>query len=173
MKAHVLRGTGKRGDTAPADDGFKRGYVIAVGGITIRGQVQPDPLAGVAHGAALLDVAGIGERGDVLGQRGLADPQQVEQAPELDLPEGVECRAKPQPDGGVDKLIESVLAGVDGRVLAGARAHERTRNTENVVQAIPSPDQATKAAAAVASGASGALHSALSQVRPPASSTTA
>jgi hypothetical protein len=38
------------------------GYVAPVGGSPGAGEAEPDPLPGVAHGAALGDVAGVGER---------------------------------------------------------------------------------------------------------------
>src|SRR5262245_1744387 len=51
-----------------ADDSVQRSDVAAVRGPSGIGEAEPDPLPGVAHGAALRDVAGVGERGDVFAQ---------------------------------------------------------------------------------------------------------
>jgi hypothetical protein len=56
-----------------ADYAVEGGYVALVGGAAGGGEPEPDPLAGVAHGAALFDVSGVGQRGQVLAERGLAD----------------------------------------------------------------------------------------------------
>jgi hypothetical protein len=44
-----------------SDDAVQGGDVASVGGPAGRGEAQPDPLASVAHRAALVDVAGFGE----------------------------------------------------------------------------------------------------------------
>ena len=54
-----------------ADDAVQGGDVAAVGGPAGRGEAEPDPLPGIAHGAALCDVTGVGEHGDMLAEGGL------------------------------------------------------------------------------------------------------
>ena len=55
------------------DDLAQGGDMAPVGGSPGFGEAEPDPLAGVAHGTALLDVARVSERGDVFAEGGLAD----------------------------------------------------------------------------------------------------
>src|SRR6185437_13901636 len=54
------------------DDPVQGGDVAPVGRPAGAGEAQPDPLPRVADGAALLHVARLGERGQVLAQSGLA-----------------------------------------------------------------------------------------------------
>lgn len=63
----------------------------------------------VSRTAALFDVVGVRWRGHVLAKRGLADVEHGQQGAELDLADGVQCRADPQPDRGVNQVVEPVL----------------------------------------------------------------
>jgi hypothetical protein len=88
------------------DNALQSGNMASVGGSPGLGEAKPDPLPGVAYGATLRDVAGIGERGDVLAEGGLADVEQGQQGAELDLAHRIQGRADPQPDRGVDQVVE-------------------------------------------------------------------
>src|SRR5206468_600551 len=59
-----------------ADDPVEGGDVAPVGRPAGVCEAEPDPLPRVADGAALLRVARLGERGQVLAQRGFADVQE-------------------------------------------------------------------------------------------------
>jgi hypothetical protein len=103
-----------------------------VGGSPGLGEAKPDPLPGVAHGAALRDVAGIGEHGDVLAEGGLADVEQGQQGAELDLAHGFQGRADPQPGRGVDQVVEPVRGRRRGRLGVVCCAHRRAARALSV-----------------------------------------
>src|ERR1700676_900009 len=117
------------------DNAVQGGNMASVGGSPGPGEAEPDPLPGVAHGAALRDVAGIGERGDVLAEGGLADVEQGQQGTELDLAHGIQGRADPQPGRGVDQVVEPVLGhrrGLPGAVWCGHRRAARALSVSPV-----------------------------------------
>src|SRR5581483_9952977 len=150
-----------------ADDAVQGGDVASVGGPAGRGEAEPDPLPGVADGAALGEVAGVGERGQVLAEGGLADVEQGQQGAELDLPDRVQGRADPQPYRGVDQLIEAVRDGRLGGLSDVLRGGHR--RAARALSVSPVPANRTNSSTAAATGGQDANFDAIA----PASITSA
>jgi RsiW-degrading membrane proteinase PrsW (M82 family) len=131
-----------------SDDPAQGGHVALVGSSPGLGEAEPDPLPGVAHGTALLDVARVREHRDVLTQSGLADAEQGEQGAELDLTHGIQRRADPQSHRSVDNLVEPVDGRLGGPVGAGRWAHRRAARALRA-SAVPANRPNTSTAPAI------------------------